>query len=81
MITNVRFCLSYDLLNAILSPSKFVYINDNLNYNRNPHYVTCSYRKCNVTCGHNIMNDMKLSMNNSNVMTIKSHISAMFCKL
>ena len=27
MIASVRFCLSYDLLNAILSPSKFVDFN------------------------------------------------------
>ena len=25
MITSVRFCLLYDILNAILSPSMFVY--------------------------------------------------------
>ena len=55
MITSVRFCLSYDLLNAILSPSKFVYFNDNL------HDVTCSHRKCYVTCGHNIIYDMTLT--------------------
>ena len=30
MITSVRFCLSYDLLNVILSPSKFVYFTENL---------------------------------------------------
>ena len=30
MITSVRLCLSYDLLNVILSPSKFVYFNENL---------------------------------------------------
>ena len=30
MITSVRFCLSYDLLNAFLWPSKFVYFNENL---------------------------------------------------
>ena len=30
MITRERFCLLYDLLNAILSPSKFVYFNENL---------------------------------------------------
>ena len=30
MITSVRFCLSYDLLNAVLSPSKFVYIHENI---------------------------------------------------
>ena len=31
MITCVRFCLSYDLLNAILSQSKFVYFKEILN--------------------------------------------------
>ena len=30
MITSVRFCLSNDLLNAILSPSKFVFLNDGI---------------------------------------------------
>ena len=30
IITSLRFCLSYDLLNVILSPSKFVYFNENL---------------------------------------------------
>ena len=29
MITSVRFCLSYNLLNVILLPSKFVYFNEN----------------------------------------------------
>ena len=29
-ITSVRFCLSYDLLNAILSPSNCVYFNEKL---------------------------------------------------
>ena len=28
MIMNVRFFLSYDILKAILSPSKFVYFNE-----------------------------------------------------
>ena len=28
MITHVSSCLSYDLLNAILSPSKLVYFNE-----------------------------------------------------
>ena len=30
MIMSVRFCLSYDILTAILSPSEFVYFNENL---------------------------------------------------
>ena len=30
MITSVRFCLSFDISNVNLSPSKFVYLNDNL---------------------------------------------------
>ena len=46
MIKSVRFCLSYDLSNAILSPSKFVYFNENLHYcHRRRHDVTCSRRK------------------------------------
>ena len=32
MITSVRFCLSNDLSNAILSSPKFVYCNENLQY-------------------------------------------------
>ena len=31
MITSVRYCLSIDLLNVIFLPSKFVYLNENLN--------------------------------------------------
>ena len=43
MITSVRFCLSYDLLNAILSPSRFFYFNKNLHCcHRCRHDVTCS---------------------------------------
>ena len=53
MITSVRFCLSYDLLNAILTPSKFVnfvYFNENLHCcNRRIHDLTCFRRKCYVT--------------------------------
>ena len=50
MITSVRFCLSYDLLNAILSPLKFVYFHENFLYcNGRRHDVTCSRRKCYVT--------------------------------
>ena len=59
---NIKFCLSYDLLNWILSPSKFVYFNENLDCcHGRPHDVTCSRRKCYVTCGHIIINDMTLS--------------------
>ena len=32
MIMSVRFCLSYDLLNVILSPLKFVYFKENLHF-------------------------------------------------
>ena len=72
MITSVRFCLSYDLLNVILSPSKFVYFNENLNCcNGRRHDVTCSRGKCNVTCGHKIIYDMTLATENSNVIIIK----------
>ena len=43
-------------------PSKFVYFNENLCcWNRRHHDVTCSCRKCYVTCVHNIIIDMKLS--------------------
>ena len=42
MIMSVRFCLSYDLLNVILSPPKFV------NYNR---ILYCCNGRCHdVTC-------------------------------
>ena len=60
MITSVRFCLSHSLLNAILSPSKFVYLNEKLHYcNGRRHDVTCSRRKCYVTCGHNMIYDIE----------------------
>ena len=51
MVTSVRLCLPYDLLNAILSLSKFVYFNKNLYccLGRR-HDVTCAHRKCNVKC-------------------------------
>ena len=60
MTTIVKFCLSYDLLNAIFLPSKIVYFNDNLHCcNGRRHDGTCSGQKCNVMCGHNT--DMTLS--------------------
>ena len=60
MITSVRFCLSYGLLNAILSHS--FYFNENLHCRHGSgHDATCSPRKCYVTCGHNIIYDMTLS--------------------
>ena len=56
MITSVRFCLSYDILIEILSPLKFVYFNEKFHCcNGRRHDVTGSRRKCNVTCGHNII--------------------------
>ena len=62
MITSVRFCLSYDNLNATLSHSKLVYFNENLLCcNGRRHDVACSRRKCYVTCGHNIIYDLPLS--------------------
>ena len=62
MIMSVWFCLSYDFLNRILLPSKFVYFNENLHCcNGHCHDVTCSRRKCYVTCGHNIIYDMTVS--------------------
>ena len=46
MITSVRFCLSYDLLNVILSLSKFVYFHKNLHCSSGRRSkVTCSRRK------------------------------------
>ena len=62
MITSVRFCLSYDLLNVILSPSKFGYFNENLHCCHGRRYDITSFRlKCYVTCGHNVIYDMTLS--------------------
>ena len=62
MITSARFCLSYDLFNAILSPSKFVYFHENVHCcEGRRHDITCSSQKCYVTCGHNIIYDMTLS--------------------
>ena len=62
MITYVRFYLSYDILNAILSPSKFVYFNENVHCcHGHRHDVTCFHQKWHVTCGHNIIYDMMLS--------------------
>ena len=61
MITSVRFCLVYDLLNAILSPSEFVNFNKNVHcYNGRLHDVIYFHWKCYVTCGHNIIYDMTL---------------------
>ena len=62
MIMSVRFCLSYDLLNVILSPSKFVYFNEKLHCcNRRGHDDSCSRQKCHVKCDHNTIYDMTLS--------------------
>ena len=56
MIASVGFYLSCDLLNVILPPSKFVYLNENLHCCHERHHdVTGSGRKCNVKCGHNII--------------------------
>ena len=55
MIISVRFCLSYDLFKYDLSPSEFVYFNENLHCcNGRRHDVTCFRRKCYVTGVHNI---------------------------
>ena len=63
MIMSVSFYLSYDLFNVILSPSKFVYFNENLHCWQDPHPdVTCFHGKCYVTCGHSISYDMTLSI-------------------
>ena len=59
MVARVRF-----YLNAILSPSRFVYLHENLHcYNGCRYGVICSRRKCYmyVTCGRNIIHDMTLS--------------------
>ena len=62
MIMSVRFCLSYDLLDARLSPSKFVYFNEKMHFCNGSHDdINCSCQKCYVMCGHNIINDMMLS--------------------
>ena len=62
MITSVIFCLSYDLLDVILSPSKFVYFNENLRCcNQRHHDFTLSHQNCYVTCGYKVIYDMKLS--------------------
>ena len=73
MIMSVRFCLSYDLLNVILSPSKLFYFNGNLHCSNGRHNgFTCSSRKWYVTCGHNIIYDITLRdypLNNSKSVT------------
>ena len=56
MVMSVRFCLSYELLNAILSPSNFVYFSEDLHCcDGRRHDVTCSRRNTYVMCGHNII--------------------------
>ena len=56
MIMSVRFCLSNDFLNGILSHSKFVYFNVKLYCCHGcPYGVTCCRWKCHETCGHNII--------------------------
>ena len=55
------YCLSYDLLDLILSPSKFVYFDENLHcWNGRRHDITFS-TKCYVTGSLNIIYDMTLS--------------------
>ena len=62
MIASVKFCLSYDILNAILLPLKFVYFSDNLHCcNGRRHKTTSTGRKCYVMCGHNTIYGMTLS--------------------
>ena len=62
MITSVRFCLSYDLLNANLSPSDFVYLNEEMSCCNGGHDdLTFWCRKCYITFGHSIIYDMTLS--------------------
>ena len=67
MITSVRFCLSYDLLNAILLLSNFVYFNEKLYCcNGRHHDIPCSQGKCIVTCGHKIIYQWRYPLINSN---------------
>ena len=65
MITSVKSCLLYDLLHAILRPSKFVYFNEKLHCCHGCQdgcsHDVASRRKCYVKCGHNIIDDMTLS--------------------
>ena len=76
MIMSVRFCLSYDFLNRILLPSKFVYFNENLHCSNGRHHdATCSRRKCYVTCGHNIIYDMTIHR-----ITVSSYYNKMLFK-
>ena len=58
MVTNVRFFLSYDPLNAILSPSIFVYYHDNLQRLLTLFVPVESFK---IMCGYNIIYDMTLS--------------------
>ena len=75
MITSVRFCLSYAILNAILLPTKFVYFNENLHScHGRRHDVTCSRRMCYITCGHKIIYDMTLSTGQQFHHTIKENM-------
>ena len=63
MIMSIRLCLSYNLLNAILSPSKFVCFNESVHCcHEHCHDVTCSRRKWHAMCGHNIIYDMASGM-------------------
>ena len=63
MIASVILFLSYGLLNTTLSPSKFVYTNENLHCcNGCLHGITCSLQKSYVTCGHNISSGMSFSI-------------------
>ena len=82
MITSVRFCLSYDLLNAILSPSKFVYFHVNfLCCNGRRHDVTRSRRKCCVTCVYNIRiyheREDRIELNLSIRITVCHHLASL----
>ena len=55
---SVRSCLSYDLLNAILTLAEFVYFNEKLHCcHGRRHVVTCSSQKCYITCGMTLSYD------------------------
>ena len=68
MATSVRSCLSYDLSNAILSPSKFVYFKEKLHCgHRRRHDVTFSRQSANTRVVITLFMTWRYPLNNSNV--------------
>ena len=60
MITSVKFCLSYGLLNAI--KSCLFFFSESLHWcHRRHHDVTYTRGKCHVTCGHNIIYGLEMN--------------------